>query len=453
MTVELDTAALAATLEGPLLVPDEPGYDDEVAGFNTAVVLRPDLVIGATTVDDVVAAVGFAAANNLHLQVMSTGHHSEPMTDGLLLTTHRLDKLEIDPDRQLATVGGGVRWQAVVDAGAPHGLLPIAGSSTNVGVVGYLLGGGFGPLVRSHGVSSDYVVSFTVVTGEGDVLTVDADQHAELFWALRGGKEGLGIVTEAVVRLAPMTELYAGSLIYAEEDIETAFRHWVDWTSTADPQLSTSVAIMNLPPLEVIPPPLRGRRLLSLRFAYPGRVDAGEQLAETFRSVAPVYLDGLGPLPAAEIARVHNDPTQPGPSAVRGMALRSLDAEAAGKVLSLVGPGTSSPVLSLEIRQLGSAAVADVEGGSAVGGRDAGFLMGMVGNNPALLNTELPAEFQHIIDTLQPWAAAETNANFLGEPVLAADARAAWSPDVVQRIAAARRRYDPDQLLLPRSEA
>ncbi len=163
-----------------------------------------------------------------------------------------------------------MRWKAVIDAADAFGLAPITGSSTNVGVVGYLLGGGLGPLGRSHGFSSDYVRGFTLVTPTGEIVEVGPDQHADLFWALRGGKLGLGIVTSVRVELVPMPELYAGSLAFQGDDIEPAYRAWVAFTATAPDDVTTSAALMHFPPLPFIPEVFRGKDILMLRFARPG---------------------------------------------------------------------------------------------------------------------------------------------------------------------------------------
>lgn len=108
----------------------------------------------------------------------------------------------------------------MIEAVAGHGLTPIAGASTDVGVVGYILGGGLGPLARSHGFSSDYLTGLTVVTGSGESLEASETENADLFWALRGGKVGFGIVTEVRMRLVKLPMLYAGSLFFEEKDID-----------------------------------------------------------------------------------------------------------------------------------------------------------------------------------------------------------------------------------------
>ncbi len=343
------TAALAERISGPVYVPGDAGYAAEIAAHNTATVHTPDVVVGVTSGADVVGAIRVAREHGYQVSVQGTGHGADaPIDAGILISTRRLDRLDIDAEARVATIGAGVRWGAVVAVAAEHGLAPITGSSPTVGCVGYLLGGGLGPLARSHGFSSDYLVGLTVVTGQGDLIDVDRVSHPDLLWAFRGGKTGLGIVVEVRVRLVALRTLYAGSLLFAEEHIGDVLRTWLGWTAHAHPLVTTSAAIVRFPPFDSVPPPLRGRRLLGLRFAYPGAIADGERLAEPLRAAAPVYMDMLGELPASEVARIHNDPPDPAPSWVVGMLLAGADHPFLDTLLHHVGAGTASPFMVSE---------------------------------------------------------------------------------------------------------
>src|SRR5690242_10891677 len=161
--------ALAARMGGPVYVPGDAGYDAEVAAANLAVHHTPDVVAGVTSTADAAGALRFAAERGYRVTVQSTGHGAHaPIASGLMISPRRLNGVEIDAAAGTAVVGGGATWAPVVAAAAAHGLCPITGSSTAVGVAGYLLGGGLGPLARSHGFSSDYLLGATVVTGTGE---------------------------------------------------------------------------------------------------------------------------------------------------------------------------------------------------------------------------------------------------------------------------------------------
>lgn len=445
----IDLTELADEIGNALLLPGDPAAVTACAGYNSAVRHAPLAVVRATCATDVVAAVRFANQHRLRVAVHATGHGTfVPVTDGLLIATCQLDHLAIDPLTRIATIGAGVRWSTVIAAAAEHGLAPVGGSSGSVGVVGYLLGGGLGPLARSHGFGSDHIVSFSVVTGTGDLVEADERQHPDLFWALRGGKHGLGVVVAVRLRLIALPSLYGGSLWFDAPHLEHVLRGWIDWTREADARVSTSVAILRLPLSDAIPAPLRGRHLLSLRFAFPGDSADGERLAAPLRALAPAHLDDLRVMPAADIARIHNDPEQPGPQWVRGQLLDPIDQRFAGALLAEVGNGTSSP-FAAEVRHLGNATRRDVTHGSAVGGRPAAYAFGFAALDVARDALILPAASDRMLDAIQPWACHETTINFTPVARSAAHLASAWPTATRERLIDVRRGHDPHQVFGP----
>ena len=445
-----DFAALDALLTGSVHVPGGDDFAASAAGFNLAIVHAPDAVVQVASAEDVAQVISFAHENGLRVSVQATGHGAEePITSGILVSTVGLDSVSIDAAAKVATVGAGVRWGAVVAAAADHKLAPITGSSPTVGVVGLVTGGGLGPLSRSHGFASDRVQGFTVVTGtiledgSAEIVEARADQNPDLFWALRGGKHGLGIVTEARIGLVDLEHLYAGSLMFAEEHIETVARGWASWTTEAPADVTTAIAVARFPDLDFMPPPLRGRTLLVMHFAYPGDAAQGEQHAAALRALAPVYLDSLAVLAARDIAQIHNDPTEPGVGWASGALLSSLDQDAITAWLGVFGAGKQVPAIMSEIRHIGSATSTDVPEGSAAGGRPAHYTLTMIGApNPALFAGPVPAAADAMYAALAPWLAPETNINFVGvrRP---GQTGSPWSPETDARLAVVRATHDP----------
>ncbi|MHA6693768.1 FAD-binding oxidoreductase [Homoserinimonas sp. A520] len=433
---------------GPVLTPEDPGFTEEVSGSNLAIAHSPDVVVGVTSVRDVSEAVRFAAAMGLPVRVQATGHGAHhAITDGMLLTTRRLDEVTVDAGSRIASIGAGATWRTVQAIVTPLGLTAIPGSSVTVGAVGYTLGGGLGPLSRSHGITSDYVRGFEVVMATGETVVANDTENAELFWALRGGKGGLGVVTRMQLELVQLEAIYAGSLFFAEEHIEAALRGWIEWTSVAADDVTTSVAILNFPDFEQVPPPLRGRRVLSLRFAYPGDPDDGELLAAPLRALAPTMIDAIAPLSTAALGQIHNDPEEPGPGWSSGMLLNAIDGGFATQLLARVGPGTTSPLLGVELRHLGAATAADVAGGSAAGGRASAFTFTMIGvPNPALFDQVIPAFANELTDSIRPWVSEETAINFAADTSTPEAFAAAWPREIHARLQAARALYDPARL-------
>ncbi|MCW5945058.1 MAG: FAD-binding oxidoreductase, partial [Cryobacterium sp.] len=220
---------LESKLTGSLLRPGDSNFPSTVTGFNLASSYSPELALVAGGEEDVAEAVKFAAKHKLPIRILGTGHGpTVHISDGMLIVTRNLNRLSINPETGVATIGAGLKWEAVQAAAAPMGLTAITGSSPDVGAIGLTLGGGLGPLGRSHGATSDYVKSFRVVTGDGELRTASAEENPDLFWALRGGKGGFGVVTEMEIQLVELPVIYAGALIFGTDQIEPALRGWID---------------------------------------------------------------------------------------------------------------------------------------------------------------------------------------------------------------------------------
>jgi FAD/FMN-containing dehydrogenase len=441
----LDITELRTRIAGPVLTPADDGFAEECPAWIQTFTHTPDVAIGATSAIDVSAAITFALANLLPVRIQATGHGSEvQIDDGVLILTKRLDTLVVDSAAKTATIGAGVTWGRVVAAAAEHGLAPVTGSASSVGAVGLILGGGIGPLARSFGFASDYARAFEIVVADGSIVTANSSENPDLFWALRGGKGGLGVVTSVTVELIELTTFYGGSLTFDAPDIEAAFRAWVDFTATADADVTTSVAILRLPDFDFIPAPIRGRTLLSVRFAYSGDTADGEKLAAPLRAAAPVYLDALGEMDAADVAKINNDPEEGGIAWTRGGMFDSVDQDFATTLLKLVGPEAHVPLISVEIRHIGSATDTDVPEGSAVGGRGVDFTFNLVGApDPSLFQTVLPGLIAGISSALAQWTSASNTVNFAGNFASDSEFRSAWPSAIFEKLESVRKQYDP----------
>jgi FAD/FMN-containing dehydrogenase len=445
-----DVAPLRSRVTGPVLVAGDEGYAEESLAWIRNFTHTPDVIVGATSVQDVIQAVRFAAANHLPVRIQGSGHGSHfPITDGVLITTTRLNSLDVDPSSRTATIGGGLPWSAVVAESGRHGLAPITGSSGTVGAVGFLLGGGMGPLVNRYGFGSDWVRAFDVVLANGDLVSASADDHPDLFWALRGGKGGLGVVTSATVELVELPTLYGGSLTFDADDIDAALHAWVDYLGSADPDVTTSAVVLRMPDLPFIPEPIRGHTLLSIRFTYPGDAATGENLAAPLRAAAAVYIDDLREIPASAMGTVHNDPPDPSVGWVSGRMLSAIDQDFATTLLGFAGAGKQFPFAATEIRAFGAAQATDVPGGSAVGGRGAKGSLNLVSAPvPELFDTVIPAAAGALLEATAPWISPENNVNFASGFASAEEYRGAWSPATFERLTEIKSKFDPAGLFV-----
>ncbi|HEX6683740.1 MAG TPA: FAD-binding protein [Candidatus Limnocylindrales bacterium] len=224
-------------------LPGDTGYDTHRAALSPTVDSHPAMIVEAMTTADVALAVTTARDLDLPFAVQATGHGTWQACDhGVLLKTGNLDDVQIDPVRRVAKVGPGARWGAVLAATDRYGLAPLSGSSPDVGVVGYTLGGGMGWLARRYGFAADSVLSASIVTADGQTVRVGPDSHPELFWALRGGGGNFGVVTDLEFRLYPVARVFSGTARFplaSAADILDRYRRWA-----ADAPESVSTAVL-----------------------------------------------------------------------------------------------------------------------------------------------------------------------------------------------------------------
>ncbi|MGH8962589.1 MAG: FAD-binding oxidoreductase [Jatrophihabitantaceae bacterium] len=440
-----DTSALRAVVSGPVIARGEPGYAEEVSGFNLAIAQRPDVAVGATCAQDVVHAVHFAGLHGLGVAVQASGHGAGlPADGGLLISTRRMGEVHLDRAARTARVGAGVHWDQVVDAAAPHGLAPLNGSSPDVGVVGYTLGGGTGPMARTFGLASDHVVRLQLVTADGRILEVDAEREPELFWALRGGKCSVGIVTEIEFGLMDLASYYGGGIFFPADAAADVLHAYRDWVQDLPDQATSSIALLRLPDLPEIPEPLRGRLSVHLRYVHVGDAQRGAQLLAPMRAAATPLVDLVGEMPYREIASVHNDPREPLPVWDAGCLLSSLPVEAIDALLAVAGPGLDVPLIVAELRHLGGAIASSPAVPAAAGGRDAAFGAYVVGPLPPPLAEATPAAGAAVLAALAPWATGGSMINFQGTATTPSEVERAWPPETVTRLRAVKQQYDPD---------
>lgn len=308
-------ARLQSRLQGSIAAPGDADYV-LATPWNLAVVVAPRAVIAAAGPQDVVETVRAANELGLRVAVQRTGHGALAGIgdDVLLIHTGRMDAVEIDPATGTAQLGAGAIWQQVIDAAAGHGLAPVVGSTPHVSVAGLLSGGGVGPLARTFGLASDRVRAFDVVTGDGQLLHVTPDEYPDLFWGLRGGKATLGIVCGVELELLPLAEVFGGALFFDGDDAAAVLHAWRRWAPTLPEHANSSVALMQLPPLPDVPPPLAGRLTVAVRFTSTEGTAVCDPLLAPIRASAEPILEAIGPMPYTAIGAVHADPVDPLPS-------------------------------------------------------------------------------------------------------------------------------------------
>src|SRR4051812_20264772 len=265
--------ALRGLVTGDVVLPGDASWDDARRAWNLAVDQRPAAVVLPESAEDVLAAVQAARAAGLRVAPQGTGHNAAPLgdlSDTILLKTERMRGVEIDPVARRARVEAGVLGAGVVGAAAQQGLAALAGSSHDVGVVGYTLGGGASWLVRTYGPASRHVVGADIVTADGRFVHADEQEEPELLWAIKGGGGGYGIVTALEFELLPITEVYAGALFFGFERAGEVLAAWAEWTKPAPDEVTSIGRMLQFPPIPDLPEFLRGRSFAVIEAAYLG---------------------------------------------------------------------------------------------------------------------------------------------------------------------------------------
>src|SRR3954447_9848251 len=437
---------LATDLDGTLVRPTDPTWDEARRAWNLAVDQAPLAVVLAESVRDVQAVVTAAAQLGVRVAPQSTGHNATPLgalSDTILVRTSGMPGVAIDPERRTARAEAGAQWMDVPPAAAKHGLAALAGSAPDVGVAGYTLGGGLSWLGRSHGLAANSVVAIEVVTADGALRHVDTETEPELFWALRGGGGCFGIVTALEFRLYPVEEVHAGVLFFPIDRAGEVLQAWREWIQTV-PETVTSVGrLLRFPPLPDLPPHLSGQSYVVVEAACQLSADEADDLLAPLRALRPA-IDSFRRTPITELSALHMDPNGPVPGLGDGMLLGELPEAAVDAVARLAA--ADLPLLSVELRHLGGQLAPGRMAGGAVSGIDAGFALFAVGITPdEAAGKAVRSAVDAVLHAMAPWSTGGCYLNF---------AESRKSPEALfgsaatyRRLQAVKAAYDPSDVV------
>ncbi|MGE5747551.1 MAG: FAD-binding oxidoreductase, partial [Solirubrobacterales bacterium] len=417
--VDPRAASLRGLCAGAIHLPGDPGYDEARMPWNVAVDQRPAAVAYPGNAAEVSAVVRAAAEAGLRVAPQGTGHNAGPLgslDDVVLLRTSAMTAVTIDAARRIARVEAGALWLDAVEPAAQAGLATLHGSSPDVGIVGYSLGGGLGWYARKLGLATNSVTAVEVVIGDGSVVRADKDTNPELFWALRGGGGSFGVVTALEFKLYPIETAYAGMLVWDQKDAEKVLRRWAEWSVGAPDEVTTSFRLLNLPPMEDIPEQFRGRQLVVIDGAVLDTDERAEEILAPLRDLEP-EADMFARMPAAGLVRIHMDPEGPTPATSATSMLGSLPEAAIQSFLAAVGPGSGTSLLMAELRQLGGALSRPHPGGGALPMLDAQFILfgGAIAATPEM-EEQGYADAVALTEALKPYATGQNYLNFAEKP-------------------------------------
>jgi hypothetical protein len=397
--------------------------------------------------DEVAEVLRAARHAGLRVVPQGTGHGAAPfegrLADAVLLRTSAMTELQVTG--RTARVGAGVLWGEVVDLAGERGLAGMHASSPDVGVVGYTLGGGISWYARAAGLQSSAVTAVEVVLADGTFVRATPDVEPDLFWALRGGGGGLGVVTAVEFDLLPLPTVVAGMLVWDWALAEQVLPAWAAWAVDAADDVTTSFRLVQAPDVPEVPPELRGRQLAVIDGAALGSDEAAAALLAPLRALRP-EVDTVERVPAPALARMHLEPEGPQPGYARSALLSGLPDDAVDALLAVTGPGSGSTLAVAELRQLGGALGRPDPRGGALDRLEGEFLaLGLGFDGDPAGFAQLVADAARMLEALEPWGTGGHYLPMLDDEV---QARTGFPAEVYTRLTAVRRAVDPDGLFV-----
>ncbi len=445
---------LASHISGSLVSAGDDGYDAARSVWNGAIDKAPALVVSCVGTADVVEAVNFARSHSLGVSVRSGGHHvagSAVLDGGLVIDVSQLRGVEVDPATGRVRAEGGAQIGDLDRTTQSHGLAVPLGVVSETGVAGLTLAGGYGWMRRKHGLSCDNVVAADLVTADGRELRVSAEQHPELFWALRGGGWDLGVVTALEYQAHPVgPDVYLPFLTYPLSEGPQVLANLREFAHAAPRGFGSLAVCWTFPEADVFPEELWGQPFLGIAGPYIGDVDEGQRVCAPLRDLGTVLTDLGGVVPWVEAQQLFDEDYPRGRRYYwKSSHLNDLSAEVAATLVDQAAR-RPSPLTSLDI-WINGGAIADVPAeASPVGNRTAPFMIGIEANwdDPAGDRANI-AWARETATALSPYSTVGAYPNFddLSDPDAARRAHGAN----YDRLLAVKRTYDPENLFRSRT--
>ncbi|MFN8512588.1 MAG: FAD-binding oxidoreductase [Thermomicrobiales bacterium] len=439
-------ASLRARLAGDLITAGSADFDTARAVVNLTVNRHPLAIVRAADAEDVAAAVNYARTHALPLAVRSGGHSIATYSmvdDGLVVDLSQMKEISIDPATRIARVQAGARSGDLAGPANEHGLALTTGDTPSVGMGGLVTGGGIGYMVRKYGLAIDSLLAVQIVTASGDILTADADQHADLFWAVRGGGGNFGIITEFTFRLAPVGQIYGGSLILPAS--REVIRGFLDYAASAPEELSLIANLSFAPPAPFVPQERVGELALEILTCWCGDPAEGEAAVAPLRALATPIADAVAPIPYPAIYKFTEHLGAPHGVSIRSMFADDLSDATLDAALESV-KNSPSPFSLVQFRGLGGAFARVPHDATAFAHRDRRYFVAIIAVwlDPALDATPMQEWTMSLWRQIRHEGSG-VYVNFL-EREGADRVHDAYPAATYARLAAVKQQYDPNNL-------
>jgi FAD/FMN-containing dehydrogenase len=429
---------------GRVITPDDRRYDDARRVFFSGFDRRPAAIVRAADASDVSRVVNLARETGIELAVRGGGHGRAghgTSEGGLVVDLSDMNAVEIDPDGRTAWAQTGVTAGDYTKAAGEHGLATGFGDTASVGLAGITLAGGIGYLVRKHGLTIDDLLAAEVVTADGEILEVDENEHPDLFWALRGGGGNFGVATRLRFRLHEVDEVVGGMLLLpASAELITAF---VEAAEAAPEELSIIANVMNAPPLPFVPEERHGKPAVMAMMVYAGDAEAGEEAIAPIRALATPLVDLVRPM---RYPQMYEGPEGPAPARMAGtnVLVDDFAPEAAEAILEHLETAPI-PMAAAQLRVLGGAMARVSDDATAFGYRNAKMMANIAVMSPSPVEDPEHEAWARSLATAVSGGSTAAYVGFLGDE---GDhgVRRAYPPATLERLAAVKRQYDPDNV-------
>jgi FAD/FMN-containing dehydrogenase len=434
-------------IAGRIVRPTDPEWDAAHQSFNVRVDQRPEAMVFPADEADVVAIVNHARRHGLRIAPQATAHNAGPLgalDDTIVVQTSEMQSVSIDPVAHRVRVGSGVKWEKVAAQLSDRGLAGLHGSSPDVGIAGYSLGGGIGWLARKYGMQTNSVTAIELVTADGEFRRVTAATEPDLFWALRGGNGNYGVVTAIEFAVYPVEELYAGALFFPYERASEVLHTWRELLPTFPEELMTWANILHFPPDPALPEVFRGQSFTIVMGAYLGDEPEGRDLLSRLRDLGPA-VDTFTMVPPIELGELAMDPPDPLPFESGHALLEELPASLVDEFLSIAGPESDSgaSLTMFQLRHMGGALARKEPHAGAratLPGEVNLFTLGVAEDDEAA--DAVKARIARLVEAAHPHRAGHYP-NFVEEP---ADASAFFDAGTWRRLREVKAVYDPQDL-------
>ena len=436
---------LQTSFRGPILEKGHAGYEDARRVYNGMIDKRPRVIARCTDVADVIAAVTYGRENELLTAIRGGGHNGGGLgtcDDGLVIDLSQMKGVRVDPVARTVRVQGGCTGGDVDHATHAFGMATPSGTVSTTGVAGLTLGGGIGHLTRPYGLAIDNLLEVDMVLADGRFVTANHTEHADLFWAIRGGGGNFGVVTSFLFRLHPVSVVSAGPTFWPIEQTPEVMKAWKEFILEAPEEVSGFFAFLTVPPVPLFPAALHGQKMCAVIWCSTAAPERADALTRPMRAVGTPALDHVGPMPFPALQSLFDPLLGPGlqwywrADFVNDFPIDAIAAHL--EQASKMPPGLSQ----VHIYPINGAAHRVGRRDTAFSYRDANFALVVVGVDPEASHKEAITKWcKEYFDAVHPYSAGGAYVNFMMEE--GHDRVRASFRDNYPRLAAMKQEYDP----------